>query len=146
MSGPWESHRPCSPPIREEASLSDLLLCRRLSCAASSLEEALLVSCSSATGTLAGSPFPSILWAEAGAELPAAPGRKEAVLEKSQTWGERQSLNQTLLYCQQSQPPGQPSWPPAAPGPGALSLLRGGPQRPAMLCPVQQDLISVTCA
>lgn len=34
-----------SPPIREEASLPDLLLYRRLSCAASSLEEALLVSC-----------------------------------------------------------------------------------------------------
>lgn len=45
MLGPWESHRPRSPPIREEASLPDLLLYRCLSCAASSLEEALLVSC-----------------------------------------------------------------------------------------------------
>lgn len=39
------SHTGHALPIREEASLPDLLLYRRLSCAASSLEEALLVSC-----------------------------------------------------------------------------------------------------
>lgn len=47
---------------------------------------ALQASC---TGTLAASPFSSVVGTKALAEFSAAPGRKEVVLEKSQTLGER---------------------------------------------------------
>lgn len=72
-----------------------------LSCAAASPEEALPVSCNWTTGTPAASPFSSLMGTESIAEFPAAAGRKESMLEKSQVLGERQGLNQTPLIAMQ---------------------------------------------